>query len=684
MARGLTFTAVGLTVLIALVLVHPTCCATTAMDNHTCSASSCGNIHNISFPFRLKTDPENCGDPRYELSCENNRTVLYSYIGKYYVEEISYNNYTIRIVDSGIQKNNYFSTPNYSLYRYNFSSPYWYTTYQPKGKVPERNPELSRSLVWMSCEKPVNSTLYLDTCNYNNNSSSISDSKRYRYVTVGITNASEVEDSCQVEKMFLTSWPINNDDPANISCTDVHNELVYGFELSWLGGICDSYCPGDCYLDEANHIQCYDGSTVVQRVLDLILFILNVLVYLFGESAHWWDGISYDSLVENWFILLEIVIFHLETKIVLGIPCMVAFLIYKWRKRHLSMYDAIEEFLQSQINLMPIRYSYSEIRKMSKGFKDKLGEGGYGSVYRGKLESGPLVAIKMLGNPKANGQEFINEVATIGRIHHVNVVQLIGFCAEGPKRALIYEFMPNGSLEKYIFSQEESIPLSIEKIFEISLGVARGIEYLHRGCDVQILHFDIKPHNILLDENFIPKVSDFGLAKLYPANDSIVSLTAARGTLGYIAPELFYKNIGGVSYKADVYSFGMLLLEMASRRKNVNAFVDHSSQIYFPTWVYGQFSEGNDIEIEDATEEEKKIVKKMIIVALWCIQMKPNDRPSMNKVVEMLEGEVECLQIPSKPFLSSSPARPTGDVGDNLNSTSSSFQLSESSQSAKL
>ena len=319
---------------------------------------------------------------------------------------------------------------------------------------------------------------------------------------------------------------------------------------------------------------------------------------------------------------------------------MVAFLIYKWRKRHLSMYDAIEEFLQSQINLMPIRYSFSNIRKMSKGFKDKLGEGGYGSVYRGKLESGPLVAIKMLDNPKTNGQEFINEIATIGRIHHMNVVQLIGFCSKGPKRALIYEFMLNGSLEKYIFSPEGNVHISCTQMYEISLGVARGIAYLHRGCDMQILHFDIKPHNILLDENFIPKVSDFGLAKLYPANDSIVSLTAARGTLGYIAPELFYKNIGGVSYKADVYSFGMLLLEMANRRQNVNAFTDHSSQIYFPTWVYGQFSEGNDIEIEDATEEEKKIVKKMIIVALWCIQMKPSDRPSMNKVVEIGRAHV--------------------------------------------
>ena len=344
------------------------------------------------------------------------------------------------------------------------------------------------------------------------------------------------------------------------------------------------------------------------------------------------------------------------------------------------MCDAVENFLQSHNNLMPIRYSYSQIKKMTKCFKEKLGEGGYGSVYKGKLQSGHLVAIKMLGNSKGNGQEFINEVATIGRIHHENVVQLIGYCVEGLKRALIYEFMPNSSLDKYIFSQEGNIPLSIEETYNISLGVARGIEYLHRGCDMQILHFDIKPHNILLDENFTPKVSDFGLAKLYPIDDSIVSLTAARGTLGYIAPELFYKNIGGVSYKADIYSFGMLLLETASKRKNLNAFAEHSGQIYFPTWVYGQFNEGNDIEMEDATEEEKKTVKKMIIVALWCIQMKPSDRPSMNKVVEMLEGEVECLQMSSKPFLLSSPKRPIGDVEDNLNSTSSSIQSGESSQ----
>ncbi|XP_041009954.1 rust resistance kinase Lr10-like isoform X2 [Juglans microcarpa x Juglans regia] len=374
---------------------------------------------------------------------------------------------------------------------------------------------------------------------------------------------------------------------------------------------------------------------------------------------------------------------YLAAKSMFWTPFVIAFLIYKWHMRHLSMYDTIEEFLQSQNNLMPIRYSYSEICKMTKSFKEELGEGGFGTVFKGTLRSGQIVAVKMLSKSNANGQDFINEVATIGRIHHVNVVKLIGFCVERSKRALLYEFMSNGSLNKYIFSQG-SILLSYEKILDVALGVARGIDYLHRGCDMQILHFDIKPHNILLDENFTPKVSDFGLAKLYPADDNIVSLTSARGTLGYMAPELYYKNIGGISYKADVYSFGMLLMEMASRRKNLNTFAEHSSQTYFPTWAYDQFCNGKDVELEGTKEEDKKIGKNMIIVALWCIQMNPNTRPSMTKVVEMLEGEVDCLQMPSKPFLSSSSASSSSsykqvDIEDSSTQTRSSIRSSESS-----
>jgi len=283
------------------------------------------------------------------------------------------------------------------------------------------------------------------------------------------------------------------------------------------------------------------------------------------------------------------------------------YLIYTWRRRHLSMYDIIEEFLQSNDNFMPVRYSYSEIKKITNDFKEKLGEGGFGLVYKGKLHSGRFAAVKILSNSKANGQDFTNEVDTIGRIYHVNVVQLIGFTAEGLKRGLINEFMPNGSLDKYIFPKQGSVTLSKEKMFDISLGIAHGIDYLHQGCDMQILHFDIKPHNILLDEKFVPKISDFGLAKLYPTNNGIVALTAARGIMRYIAPELLYKNIGGVSYKADVYSFGMLLMDIIGRKKNLSELIEDASQIYFPSWVYEQVCEGNDLEIlGHTTEQEKK------------------------------------------------------------------------------
>ncbi|GAU21252.1 hypothetical protein TSUD_11710 [Trifolium subterraneum] len=280
-----------------------------------------------------------------------------------------------------------------------------------------------------------------------------------------------------------------------------------------------------------------------------------------------------------------------------------------------------------------------------------LVEGGFGAVYQVKLRSGPFVAIKMLSKSKGNGQDFINEVATIGRIHHTNVVRLIGFCVEGSKRALVYEFMPNGSLDKYISSREDALSLTYKQMYEISLGVARGIAYLHQGCEMQILHFDIKPHNILLDENFISKVSDFGLAKLYPNDVSIVTLTAARGTIGYMAPELFYQNIGGISYKADVYSFGMLLMEMASKRRNLNPHADRSSQLFFPFWIHNQLIEEKDIEMDELTNEEMINVKKMFITALWCIQLKPSDRPSMNKVIEMLEGNIENMEMPPKPSL---------------------------------
>lgn len=338
-------------------------------------------------------------------------------------------------------------------------------------------------------------------------------------------------------------------------------------------------------------------------------------------------------------------------------PFALWFLIYKFRRRRFSDFDAIESYLQSDNKLAPIRYSYSDLKRMTKGFQEKLGEGGFGAVYKGKLRSGHHVAVKLLGKAGASGKDFINEIFTIGRIHHVNVVQLVGYCAEGSKRALVYDFMPNGSLEKYLFNREKTSSLSWETKFEIAVGAARGIEYLHQGCDVQILHFDIKPHNILLDDNFIPKISDFGLAKFYSTDKNAVTMTAARGTIGYVAPELISRSIGAVSYKADVYSFGMLLVEMVGLNRDLTRNNGGDSNQYFPNWIYDSFEQGKDIELArgneyDVDESTKKVGRKMTIVALWCILMNPDDRPPMHRVLEMLEGDVERLRIPDNPSYS--------------------------------
>ncbi|XP_020520740.1 LEAF RUST 10 DISEASE-RESISTANCE LOCUS RECEPTOR-LIKE PROTEIN KINASE-like 2.1 [Amborella trichopoda] len=317
----------------------------------------------------------------------------------------------------------------------------------------------------------------------------------------------------------------------------------------------------------------------------------------------------------------------------------------------------VEEFLRNYENEMPTRYSYKDIKKMTNNFREKLGQGGFGTVYKGKLIDGRLIAVKVLAEPKGSGEEFINEVATIGRIHHINVVRLLGFCADGWKKALIYDFMPNGSLERFIFfDKPRSHCLHWETLYKVALGTSRGLEYLHRGCETRILHLDIKPHNILLDEDFCPKISDFGLAKLYSNKQSVISLTGARGTIGYMAPEVYSRSFGVVSHKSDVYSFGMLLLEMVGGRKNFDQQAN-SSEVYFPDWVYSRLECGGDLEVGDIKGEEKEMAKRMMVVGLWCIQINPTDRPSITKVVEMLDGNSQTLVLPPKPSFSSPKKR---------------------------
>ena len=301
--------------------------------------------------------------------------------------------------------------------------------------------------------------------------------------------------------------------------------------------------------------------------------------------------------------------------------------------------------------LKPTRYSYADIKRITNKFKDKLGQGGYGTVFKGRLSNDVFVAVKILNNYKGDGEEFKNEVGSMGRIHHVNVARLVGYCADGFRRALIYEFLPNESLEKHIFSADgKSHILGWEKLQDIALGIAKGIEYLHQGCDLQILHFDIKPHNILLDHNFNPKISDFGLAKLCSREKSVVSMTVPRGTMGYIAPEVVSRNFGTVSHKSDVYSFGMLLLEIVEGRKTIDNTVENTSQVYFPEWIYNHLDQGKDPRIQLEEEGHATLARKLTIVGLWCIQWYPINHPSMKVVIQMLEGEGDDLKIPPNPF----------------------------------
>ncbi|KAL5548496.1 hypothetical protein UlMin_003727 [Ulmus minor] len=333
------------------------------------------------------------------------------------------------------------------------------------------------------------------------------------------------------------------------------------------------------------------------------------------------------------------------------------FYLYNSNKNDREHRLRVEKFLADYMAMKPSRYTYAEIKKITNEFQEKLGEGAYGTVFKGKISIDILVAVKILNHFDGNGEDFVNEVRTMGGIHHVNVVRLVGYCADGFRRALVYEFLPNNSLERYVSSTSGGTNhlLSWETLQKIALGIAKGMEYLHQGCDQRILHFDIKPHNILLDHNFAPKISDFGLAKLCSKDKSIVSMTTVRGTMGYIAPEVFSRNFGNVSYKSDVYSFGMLVLEMVGGRKRDNVMEENVDEIYYPKWIYNMLKQGEDLRIQIEEEADAEIAKKLAIVGLWCIQWHPAGRPTMKVAVQMLEGREE-LTMPPNPFASTTPS----------------------------
>uniref|UniRef100_A0A0D9WTD1 Receptor-like serine/threonine-protein kinase n=1 Tax=Leersia perrieri TaxID=77586 RepID=A0A0D9WTD1_9ORYZ len=306
-----------------------------------------------------------------------------------------------------------------------------------------------------------------------------------------------------------------------------------------------------------------------------------------------------------------------------------------------------------------VAFRYSDARKATNNFSEKLGGGSFGSVYKGNLAiaggADIAVAVKKLEglrNIDMGDKQFRNEVRTIGTIHHVNLVRLRGFCSgRRGERLLVYDYMPNGSLDKSLFSASGAGAaagdvLSWAARYKIAIGAARGLLYLLKGCRDCIIHCDIKPENILLDESMTAKVADFGLAKLVGRESSRV-LTTVRGTIGYLAPEW----IAGVAVtsKADVYSFGMVMLELVSGRRNARWSASCSE--YFPLVAARKVREGDVAVLLDERldgEADMEEVDRACRVACWCVQDDEARRPTMEQVVQVLEGVV-AVDVPPVP-----------------------------------
>ncbi|KAL6642388.1 hypothetical protein ACP70R_020569 [Stipagrostis hirtigluma subsp. patula] len=298
-----------------------------------------------------------------------------------------------------------------------------------------------------------------------------------------------------------------------------------------------------------------------------------------------------------------------------------------------------------------ITFRYIDLQHATKNFSEKLGEGGFGSVFKGYINDSNAIAVKRLDHAQQGEKQFRAEVSSIGVIQHINLVKLVGFCCEGARRLLVYEHMPNRSLDIHLFHSQIEV-LKWTTRYQIALGVARGLAYLHESCRDCIIHCDIKPENILLDDSFLPKIADFGMAKLLGRDFSRV-LTTMRGTIGYLAPEW----ISGVAItpKVDVYAYGMVLLEIISGRRNscISCSCGSNRDVYYPVHVAHKILEGDVRSLvdhrlySDVNLKEAEIACK---IACWCIQDDEFDRPTMVEVVQILEGLLE-INIPPMPRL---------------------------------
>ncbi|XP_062005328.1 L-type lectin-domain containing receptor kinase S.4-like [Rosa rugosa] len=308
--------------------------------------------------------------------------------------------------------------------------------------------------------------------------------------------------------------------------------------------------------------------------------------------------------------------------------------------RKLKNAEPIESW---ELELGPHRYSYQELKKATKGFRGKelLGEGGFGQVFKGTLpNSRTLVAVKRISNDSKQGlREFVAEIASIGRLRHRNLVQLLGWCRRRGDLMLVYDYMQNGSLDAYLFDEPKWV-LSWEQRFGIIKGIASALHYLHEGFEQVVVHRDVKASNVLLDSEMNGRLGDFGLARLHE-HGSNSNTTRVVGTLGYLAPEM--PRTGKASTGSDVYAFGALLLEVVCGRRPIEPNAK-PGELVLVDWVWNRYKEGKVLEVVDprldGVYDEREVVM-VVKLGLMCSAHGPRARPNMRLVVRYLDGEVE-------------------------------------------
>ncbi|XP_024158569.1 G-type lectin S-receptor-like serine/threonine-protein kinase At1g11410 isoform X1 [Rosa chinensis] len=329
-------------------------------------------------------------------------------------------------------------------------------------------------------------------------------------------------------------------------------------------------------------------------------------------------------------------------------------------------------FDDSRINSELAFFHLKTITTATNNFsiENKLGEGGFGSVYKGILHNGKEIAVKRLSKFSGQGvEEFKNEILLIAKLQHRNLVRILGCCVEDEEKILIYEYLPNKSLDSFIFNETKRALLNWTKRFEIIFGIARGILYLHEDSRLRIIHRDLKASNVLLDNSLNPKIADFGMARIFSGEQSEANTNRVVGTYGYMSPE--YAMEGLFSIKSDVYSFGVLLLEIITGKKNVGYYHEEYPNSNLVGHVWDLWKEGRAVEIFDSSIEEYLVseVVRCIQIGLLCVQEYATDRPTMSAVVSML-GNDAALPSPRRPAFLLKRMTPSGEPssGEGANS----------------